>query len=356
MMHCPQDQPNVVSVPTGENLAEFLLPLSLDNHLLSVSRLPEHDNEHFRELKDPSIAQLSDGSFLMYASVGNSVTQKWIVGRFVAPSASGPWTEVAPVEFVNLSGAELCAPAVMYDNKDGKDLFTMYIQTTCFSENGIIAFAESDDGRVFQGRSAVASKETLAHTVHPVVGVYDAGVSEVVIDEEVYLCMIFSAYRKVGCGDIYMTTKKKYDPDAVWSEAICIIEQENVPFHNMPSDQHFEWGLEGGKILQIFNEMFLFAGVCFLPKPHAQGTRQRVFFAASTSVKGPYIPLGTPFHPTESGEHGHPDVFVKDRSLEIVYQERHGEGMPWHLRFAKYDLEKLHGVLKESVYSAQLGA
>ncbi|MDQ3099277.1 MAG: hypothetical protein M3Q44_06015 [bacterium] len=343
---------------SGEEFADILVPYSLDNQLLSIERLPEHNNTEFNELKDPSIVQLTDGSFLMYASVGSSVTQKWIVGRFAAAQSNGHWKELPPVEFKNLSGAELCAPAVSIENINGKDVFTMYIQTTCFSENGIIAFATSEDGHIFRGHDeAIASKDTIIKGKHPIIGVYDAGISEVTIDDTELLCMVFSAYRRVGCGDIYMTTRPKYDQSASWSSPTLILAQEDVPFHNDPSNENFEWGLEGGKIIQIFDGIFLLIGVCFLPKPNALGTRQRVFFAASYELNGKYIPLGTPFHPTQNdygfGEHGHPDTIVNDKNLEIVYQERFGDGHPWHLRFIRYDLEQLSTMLKERliVYS-----
>src|SRR5574338_1701317 len=114
------------------------------NHLLPVTRLPQHLPQ-YEEIKDPSIVALPNGQYMMYASIGNSEVQKWIVGRFLSSHPSGPWKEVSPVTFVGIEGPHLCAPAVMYEEKDGVPVFTMYIQTACFEENGVIAVATSHD-------------------------------------------------------------------------------------------------------------------------------------------------------------------------------------------------------------------
>lgn len=315
------------------------------NQLLQVKRLEKHKSL-YPEIKDPSVATAND-KWYMYASVGRSSDQQWIVGRFVADSPTGEWEEIEQVNFVGIQGPQLCAPAVLFDEKDEVGQWKMYIQTACFEENGVIAEASSYDGRVFSSMHAslITSQNVGSDNKHKVVGVYDAGISDVHFNGEDYLAMIFSGYRKVGSGDIYLTWKKKHDLQSSWAPPQLILDQEDVPFHNKPSYEFFEWGLEGGKILQVKETLFVLVGVCFLPLPKgAEGKRQRVFFAASNSLSGPYVPLGTPFPPQQyesgMGEHGHPDAFVSGDELVVIFQERKQDGAPWHLRYATMDLEK----------------
>jgi hypothetical protein len=330
---------------TGAMLREQLFPAFLENKVLQIERIPEH-RERYPEMKDPSVVEVNKNQYIMYASIGSSLSQKWIIGRFEASNPSGVWKELPPVEFENLDGPEVCAPAIMVDSTHHESNWNMYVQTSCFSENGIIALATSKDGQHFIGHeNAVMSKDTLEHHPHQIVGVYDAGISEVMVDGESHLCLLFSGYRKIGCGDIFMTIRKKNAHESSWNTARCILAQEDVPFHNSPSYEHFEWGLEGAKIIQLSPQCFLLVGVCFLPRPRTHiGTRQRVFFAISNSLEGPFIPLGSPFAPQGQngmGEHGHPDTLLLGQEMYIYYQERRGDGQPWYLRLARYDLPQL---------------
>ncbi len=324
------------------------------NTLLDVRRLSKYQTE-YPEIKDPSVV-FANGQWQMYASIGRSTDQQWIVGRFVAEQPEGPWQEVDATEFDGISGPQLCAPAVLFDTQNGTPQWNMYIQTACFEENGVIVEARSDDGHTFSNvQASVVTREHIQpNNRHEVVGVYDAGISTVQIDGEEVVAMIFSGYRRVGSGDIYLTWKKKNDPESTWALPQLILEQESVPFHNHPTYESYEWGLEGGKIEQLDNELFMLVGVCFLPMPKgAEGTRQRVFFAASIKLDGPYIPLGTPFPPQRyeqpGGEHGHPDTFIYKDKLIIIYQERRGESQPWHLRYATLDLKQLKTYAEQTI-------
>jgi hypothetical protein len=316
----------------------------LSNNLLQVKRITKHTFD-YPEIKDPSVA-FANGKWYMYASIGRSDIQQWIVGRFVADDPNGVWEEIEPVSFVGIAGPQLCAPAVMFEGPDNTESWKMYIQTACFEENGVIAEATSKDGKVFSSMHAsLITKQHISENKHTVVGVYDAGISTVTLDGVDYEVMIFSGYRQVGSGDIYLTWKKRDDLYSNWVKPRLILDQEDVPFHNKPGSEFFEWGLEGGKILQVRENMFILVGVCFLPLPRGyEGKRQRVFMAASSSLDGPYIPLGTPFPPQQynkgMGEHGHPDSFVFEDKLIVIFQEREMDGKPWHLRIATFDLKK----------------
>lgn len=309
------------------------------SHALNIQRLPQHLEKHY-EIKDPSVVQVAPDKFMMYASVGNSIEQSWKVGRFVASNPSGVWQEIEPVEFHDLLGPQLCAPAVVYEEKDGKPLWSMYIQTACFEENGIIALATSEDGQHFYGTpQPLATKDTVEQNRFPVVGVYDVGISTINMNGEQIQCMLYSGYRRIGCGDIYLSTKRANESE--WSRGVCLLTQEDVPFHNRPDYEHFEWGLEGAKLEQLADDCFLLIGVCFVPKPNEfLGTRQRVFYAVGKTPIGPFTPIDTPFLPhnyeERLGENGHPDTLVLNDKLYVIYQQRAGNGHPWYLRVAEY--------------------
>lgn len=326
-------------------------PSQDQNVLLEVFR--STDTTLYPEIKDPCVVTLPDGTFMMFASIGSSALQRWIVGRFTATHPTGPWTELAPVIFENITGPQLCAPAVTLENINNEQIWKMYIQTACFEENGVIALATSTDGVHFRGQDqALASRNTIdPKHQSSVVGVYDAAISEVKTSQEELLCMLFSGYRRVGCGDLYASYRKKSEPEASWSQAERVLAQEDVPFHNHPDYEHFEWGLEGAKLVQLCDDCFLLIGVCFLPKPSEyRGTRQRVFFAVASNIHGPFTPICTPFTPYQlqgkAGENGHPDTLLMDHDLWIVYQERLGDGYPWHLRTARFEVNALREFLQ----------
>jgi hypothetical protein len=297
-------------------------------------------------VKDPSIARLRDGSYVMYATTADVSLSAYGVTRFRAAHPSGPWREVGPVHIHDLDGPEVCAPAIQISDTPDGPLYFLYIQTACFSEGGIIAHATSTDGQHFYAsRLPLLTVDHVRNPRHTLVGLYDVAVSDVVTNGRPYQCMTFSGYRSIGCGDIYMTMRSINGTNASWSPPKLILAQENVPFHNLPGAKNFEWGLEGAKILQLEEDVFLLMGVCFVDKAGKQrGTRQRVFTAAARTPKGPFLPMDMPFSPVRyphgEGENGHPDVIdLGNGNLAVLYQERAGDAVhyPWHLRYAELD-------------------
>lgn len=315
----------------------------MESRLVEFLRISE-DTGYF-EMKDPSLVPMPDGTFMMYAGLGTVRGEEWVQGRFRADHPGGPWQELEPAVIEGVTGTEVCAPVVLYAEKDGKPLWRMYVQTACFSEGGVIALATSEDGIHFRGSALPAmTRDDIPQEHQPVVGLYDVNISDVAIDGIAHECMVFSGYRKVGSGDIYMSLRKK--DEEKWSQPRLMLRQEDVPFHNRPGIPNFEWGLEGAKVLQLADDAFLMVGVSFLDKGNeCRGTRQRVFFAAARSVNGPFIAMNTPIDPTVydvgQGENGHPDMAVLGKRFCILYQERAGEGHPWHLRYAEIDKEEL---------------
>ncbi|MDP9128450.1 MAG: hypothetical protein M3N08_09360 [Pseudomonadota bacterium] len=296
----------------------------------------------YPEIKDPDLVRLPDGTFMMLASIGRSDIQSWVVGRFTAESIDGEWLEQEPVRFHGLSGPQLCASSTLCRVKNGRPQWDMHIQTACFEPNGKIVSAQSDDGLNFvQSARPAVTKESLIND-RGVVGVYDAGVTEIFDEGETKECMVFSGYRSVGNGDLYASFRDPSHPDNPWQPAKLILDQESVPFHNHPEYEYREWGLEGAKLVQLGESDYLLVGVCFLPRPREfSGTRQRIFFAWGQSPSPPFTLLGTVIEPDTTGETGHPDVMLQDGVLHMIYQERTGEGKPWHLRYTRFDVERL---------------
>lgn len=309
--------------------------------LLNVDRI-DPLAARFPEMKDPDIVGLPDGNFMMFASLGRSDNQEWVVGRFTAERLDGPWQEHEPVRFHGLSGPQLCAPSTLCHSRGGRTYWDMHIQTACFEADGKIVAAESDDGlNFYPARRPAVTKDSLSKTAD-VVGVYDAGVTEIVKHGKLTQCMVFSGYRSVGSGDLYASFRDPAQTENPWQPARRILRQEAVPFHNHPKYEHREWGLEGAKLVQLAADRYLLVGVCFLPKPAGfSGTRQRVFFAGGKTPEPPYKLLGTVMEPDTTGETGHPDVLIRSGRLHMIYQERLGEGRPWHLRHTSFEVTRL---------------
>lgn len=335
------------------------------SHKVEIRRLDgtTHSAENgYLEMKDPTVVRREDGRYEMYCSLGTSTTQQWVVGRFEADHPRGPWQELPHAKIEDVEGAEVCAPAVMLSQKNGKPFYEMYVQTTCFSPNGVIAYATSDDGHVFKGSDQPAmTKEDLPDEyLKTIISLYDVGMSEFDMGDKTYECMVFSGYRSIGCGDVFMSLREKtYDNEApkAWSRPEMILKQEDVPFHNKPGADNFEWGLEGVKVDRLADDAYLMTGVCFLDRPNEErGTRQRVFFAAAKSPEGPYVPMYTPIEPTAypegKGENGHPDTIDLGDTMGLLYQERAGEGMPWHFRYTEMKKDDLLAEVRTALQPA----
>lgn len=274
------------------------------------------------------------------------------IGRFAAAHPSGPWQSLGAVQIKGLEGNDICAPCILHEAQDGQPLWRMFVQTECFREDGIIAEAISTDGIHFQAASMpVMTKDDIPSGGFPVVGLYDVALSRITQDGAEFDCMTFSAYRRLGCGDIYSSVRKRGLPDAPWSRPVLVMAQENVPFHNQPSSINYEWGLEGAKLVQLKQDLFLMVGVCFLDRDVShQGTRQRVFFGASSSpfdiCRAISMPLDPFTYEDGQGENGHPDTIDLGPAIGILYQERAGYNKPWHLRYTEISKNALCNMLQ----------
>jgi hypothetical protein len=306
-------------------------------------------NSDTRGVKDPCVVRLPSGEYMMYASLPPSSWDGWGVGRFTATHPGGPWTELGPAKIYGIEGAEVCAPSVVVEEKDGAPLYKMYVQTTCFSEEGVIALAVSRDGENFYpgNPTVVMSADDVKDAPHKVVGLYDVALSDVTRQGKTYECMTFSGYRRLGCGDIFMSMREKNGKDDAWSPPKPVLLQENVPVHNKPGSSDFEWGLEGAKIVQLAEDVYVMVGVCFLSGADLpRGTRQRVFMAAASAPDGPFHFMKLAIAPAfqAGGENGHPDTLdLGNGRLGILYQERRGDAPEdlWHLRYGEVEKSQL---------------
>ncbi|MDB5490691.1 MAG: hypothetical protein JWO78_540 [Micavibrio sp.] len=300
------------------------------------------------EIKDPTIVPMPDGTFTMYASVfGPDIKRGENIGRFRADHPKGPWTQI---ENPRLHGfednGEACAPQVLLRIKNGQPEWTMFVQTSFSQADGVIIEAVSANGIDFYPL-AIPSMTKNAVQVQPVVGVYDVSVADIHYQGQDQECMVFSGYRKVGCGDLYASLRVKGGLKGNWSAPVMTQEQEALPFHNKPGGINFEWGVEGGKIHQLGENSFLQIGVCFLEKDvKFAGTRQRVFFSLGKTPFGPFESHSLPLEPIAydagKGENGHPDIIDIGGKLALVYQERAGAQHPWHLRYAEISRDDLN--------------
>ncbi len=313
--------------------------------------------QHQFEIKDPSVARQDDGTYIMYATVfGPAIGVGDNIGRFHAQNLKGPWTPLKPARIHGVEGPEICAPQIICAKHNGNPLWLMYVQTSCFSEDGMIVQATSENGIDFYATAQPPmTRQNLAPPhADKTVSLYDVSVSDINDRGIPSECMVFSAYRKIGSGDIFMSVRKK--GEEFWPPAQLILKQEDVSFHNHPESPDFEWGLEGAKIMQVDDHCFMLFGVCFLDQDKASiGKRQRVFIAGANTIDGPYTPLEMPIQPTRyragKGENGHPDVIDLGDRFGILYQERAGNTAPWHLRYTEMEKKDLKTLVQKHIPS-----
>lgn len=335
----------------------------LNTVALKLNRLPGEEVS-CPEQKDPSIVErhpddaLTPYRFIKYTSSGRSDTQAWKVARFGASDLEGHWQELKAPTLEGLSGPQLCAPALAYEF-DGKPRYTMYIQTACFEPGGVIMEAHSDDGEHFVGQQRpLITKHSVTHPKHPLIGVYDPSYSQVRVRGRMHDCLTFTGITKMEPtwphqteGDIYLSLRDRSLPGAGWSEPRLVLEMSKIPFHNQPgrTDHEYEWCPEGTQVIGLDERRFLMIGVCFMQKPSGcDGERQRVFFAASETVDGPFTPMNMPFEPQMAkGETGHPDTVIDHRNqvLHVILQERDGNHKPWALRHGKIGVSRLKDMM-----------
>lgn len=350
-----------------------------------LDRLPGEELSH-PEQKDPSFIErvpedhLNDPAvpyrYIGYTSSGRSADQQWKVARYGTNDLKGPWQELESPTLEELSGPQLCAPAMSYEFQDGKPRYRLYIQTACFEPGGVIMEADSADGVTFRGRPEPLVTKDSMRPKRPIIGVYDPSYSQVRVDGRMHDCLTFTGLTKMNprwphqaMGDIYLMLRERGVPGARWSEPKLALEMRDISFHNQPEQADegecvYEWCPEGTQVIGLGGDRYLMIGVCFLPKGEGcDGERQRVFFAAADDINGPFVAFARPFEPVDAkGENGHPDTVVDwdNQVLEVILQERgrrlrDGNEAPWGLRHGRVELERLKPLMDEAVRRRKQG-
>jgi hypothetical protein len=287
----------------------------------------------FSHIKDPCI--VFDGRmYHLFGTGAKGARDPWEIAHFTAIKPQGPWTEAAPSEIRGMHAPRACAPGVVYDKG-----FHLFIHTDCFELGGTIEYAFSPDGSVFTHVNTALTSAAGAEA-----GIYDAHPALVERNGKKEHYLTYSGMPRVGHGDIYLARASSWR--GPWERLGCILRHEEVQHHNQHADADYEWGLEGAQVVQL-PEGFLLNAVCFLPeKPF--GSRQRVFFAFSRDIAGPYTSLGPMLTPPSAGwdsaENGHASVLVQQDLLHLFYQARAAH-TPWRYGLLSIRLEALQLLL-----------
>ena len=292
-------------------------------------REPVLRSDRHPELKDPNLA--FDGDAWHLFCTGCGLPSGLEVLHATAPSVDGPWTEQVPVVFVG--GPPMlhrAAPGVVAENR----LLHLFLQQDFDRLGGTIEHYVSEDG----GRAFVHADTSLASVAGTAeAGIYDPDPAEV----HGVRFLTYAAMSTVGRPEVFLATGGVDSWQRPWERRGRILGHEDVAVHNQVRDPDYEWGLEGPQLVALPGGTILLTAVCFL-RGHRRGQRQRVLFAVADQPLGPYRVLGPLIEPVDgAGENGHGCAVVDGGRLHLVYQERAGEGRPWHIRQAVADLSGL---------------
>lgn len=288
----------------GRNLCEnFSLQLPYEHTYLTLPLT-------FRHQKDISIAPFKDSAglqnYLMILSVNNRDDQKnWQMRSLVSDSLQGSWTDYGEVKIEGIEGDEVCA-AGLDTNAEGD--MEIFVQTRCFGEGGQIIHARSKDKLYYTNPKVVLNSSPSTFKSN----VYDAEPFTVTAldgSTQRYFTVTCVNYYENGSaknGGIHLVKHDIFNqswdllPEPLFTE-------DSIPAH-ISTLNAGEWVPEGGKMLQVKANIFLFYGTCFT---HGEiGTRQRGFFAIGEKITGPFKFLGTVDPVTNHGETGHGTILM----------------------------------------------
>jgi hypothetical protein len=271
---------------------------------------PLFDPATLDDVKDP--CPVFDGHIWhMFGSGGTVSTETWELFHATAKSLEGPWEEQKPVS-LPISGSGVAAPGVIYE--DG--VFHMFVQTEFMKSGGRVEQAVSNDGFnwVVLPPAILSVPDTNEN------GIYDPHPAS--IGGEKYI--VYSAmpkFSKVPQPDVYLARSETGTWFGPWVRVGKILDHDELPHHNKRDDPDYEWGIEGAQLVELPNGRILLNATCFLPSG-PRGSRQRVFFAISDRVEGPYHSVGPVLDPSQDGENGHSTVLIEGNQLILFYQSR----------------------------------
>jgi hypothetical protein len=274
------------------------------------------DPPRYLEAKDP--CPVRDGERWHLFGTGIPAPDRFEVLHATSASLEGPWRQEAVPVLPCLRGSCLAAPGVVREGSR----FHMFLQTDFDLFGGRIEHLVSDDDAL-SFRHAGTALASLPGSDEA--GIYDAHPAH--IDGERYLT--YSAFQEIGAPDIHLARSLGEGWDGPWERLGPILTHGQVPFHNVRGAPDYEWGLEGGHLLELTDGHVLLTAVCFLPLGSA-GSRQRVFLAIANDACGPFRALG-PIAPRAegSGENGHAVTVLDGEGLAVMLQERNGADGRW---------------------------
>jgi hypothetical protein len=290
-----------------------------------------HFENHYREVKDPCPIRTAGGWQLYGTAVTGPHTFE--VLRATSGQLEGPWRIEAPAMLPpGLAGSCLAAPAVTAGEASGE--VHMFLQTD-YNVLGarIEHLVSGDEGRSFEHR------DTALHSLprSSEAGVYDP--HPAVIGGEPYLA--YSAFGVVGEPDIHLARSRSGTWEGPWERLGPILRHEQVAFHNARGEEGYEWGLEGGQLLELPDGGVLLNAVCFL-KGRPPGTRQRLFLGVAASPLGPFELQGPlPLAPGQRGETGHATATLDEETVAIMLQERAAPSCTWRYALMRIELGAL---------------
>ena len=270
--------------------------------------------------KDPCPVEL-DGEWHLFGT-GAHAGYRYDILHATAANPAGPWRLEQPSRLPDITGTCVAAPGVI---ADGGRLH-MFLQTEYNLFDGVVEHLVSDD----RGATFVHHDTALVSVPGTEeAGIYDPHPAE--LHGRRYL--VYSGFAAIGRPDLFLARSTSGRWDGPWQRLGCILRHEHVPGHNQHDDPAYEWGLEGGQLIELPDGQILLNGVCFLGGAPAGG-RQRVFFGLATKPTGPFHVTGPVLHPAHDvGEVGHAAAVVHDDTLVLFFQERTHHG-PWHYALA----------------------
>ncbi len=279
------------------------------------------------DLKDP--CPVHDGELWhVFGSSGTVRSETWSILHATAPDLYGPWTEHEAIR-LPIQGSGVAAPGVTFD----AGVFHMFIQTEFMKSGGRCEHAVSNDGFNW----VVLQPAILSIPGTEEDGIYDPHPA-MVAGKRYIVYSAMPPFARVPQPDIYLARSMSDSWFGPWKRMGKILDHNDLPHHNSREHPDYEWGIEGGQLVELPDGRVLLNATCFLPDA-PRGSRQRVFFAIADRVEGPYQSLGPVLDPGEPGENGHSTVIVDGDELTLFYQSRRvTTDHRWRFGIAKFDL------------------
>lgn len=304
----------------SESTQDFSLLLPFEHTYLDLPL-------NFKHQKDISITQFIDDDglrkYYMILSVNDRDDQKeWKMHCLISNSLQDKWTHHGEVTVNGIIGDEVCAAGVDTNSLGNIELF---VQTRCFGEGGSIVHATTNDGLIYHNAQKILDSSPNSFRSN----VYDAEPTTITNSDGTvgkYFTVTCVGHYKQGCakdGGIYLA--KQNVTTALWDVfPTPLFTEDTLPPHASTLNGG-EWVPEGGKLLQVQQDKFLFYGTCF--RDSCSGTRQRGFFAIANAIQGPFTFLGTVDPVARQGETGHGTILLDEdavgaTTIELFYQAR----------------------------------